>query len=114
MPATFRFFPPKAKATHNPILVANSLLLPRSALVPVDPKTRERKFDGATNKNPAFGPVNAIGMSSGIDVGGYGNSGYGARPYGESVERKSKFHLSKNERILFEDLEERMPEFIYS
>lgn len=118
MPAPFSFFPPKpAKKKYGPILVPNSTLLPRSALVPVDPKIKERRFDGSTNRNPAHGPVGAFAMGSnpgGIDVGaggGYGNTSYGLSPYGESVSRK--FSKNKKEKAMFEDLESRMPDSLY-
>ena len=117
MPAPFAFFPPKPVKKYNHVLVPNSILLPRSALVPVDPKTRERKFDGSTNRNPAYGPVGAFAMSSdpgGVSVtqGGYGNSNYGLNVYGEGI--SCKFSRSNKERAMFETLHERMPELLYS
>jgi len=116
MSGLFAFFPVKPVKKYNHVLVPNSTLLPRSALVPVDPVTRKRKFYGSTNRNPAHGPVNAYAMSSdpgGISigaVGGYGNSNYGALAYGESISIKFR----KNENAIFEELEKRMPEFMYS
>jgi len=118
MPPLFRFFPPKPAKKYNPVLVPNSILLPRSALVPVDPKMKERKFDGSLNKNPAHGPVNAYAMGSdpggigfaGADAG-YGNSNYGLNPYGEA--KNKKFRKNKKEKAMFEELENRMPDSLY-
>lgn len=118
MTQLFAFFPPKPVKKYNPVLVPHSILLPRSALVPVDPKTKERRFDGSTNRNPAHGPVGAFAMGSnpgGVDIGaggGYGNTSYGLNPYGEGISRK--FSKNKKEKAMFENLEERMPELLYS
>ena len=111
MPVPFMFFPPKPAKTANPYLNANSSLLPRSALVPVDPETKERDFDGSTNRNPGHGPVNAYAMGSdpgsvsagspgGGPSSGYGASNYGAKAYGESHD--IKFHLSGKQNAMFE------------
>jgi hypothetical protein len=124
--STFNFFPPKTKTTSNPVLVPHSELLPHSALIPViskgkkklisdptvlprkakppvDPKDKRRKFPGALNIRPAFGPANAGAMSSfvggvgvGPTVGGYGLSNYGARAYGEALEYAQNYYKFKN------------------
>lgn len=68
--------------------------LPHSNLAPLSKAAKSRKFAGAKNKHPAFGPVNAnpvdsqVGGASGEApiIGGYGNGLYGARPFGESLE----------------------------
>jgi hypothetical protein len=90
----FKFYPPKKE--KNPYLLPNSDLLPNSVLAPLSKNAKKRKFDGAKNKNAAFGPVNAPAMASALAIipgpstGGYGASSYGALAYGEAEEKKRK------------------------
>ena len=86
----FQFYPPKRE--KNPILLPDSTLLRDSNLVPLSKNAKKRKFSGAKNTKPAFGPVNAPPLASALAIipgpstAGYGNSNYGALPYGESEE----------------------------
>lgn len=90
----FKFYPPKKE--KNPLLLPDSTLLKSSNLSPLSKNAKKRKFKGAKNTKPAFGPVNAPAMASalaiipGPSVGGYGFSAYGALPYGESDSSKKR------------------------
>ncbi len=103
----FKFYPPKKK--KNPYLVPNSDLLPSSLLTPLSKNAKARKFNGAKNKNTAFGPVNAPALSSALPIipgpttGGYGNSNYGVLPYGESSEPNKKAFTKSSKNILEND-----------
>lgn len=98
----FKFYPPKKK--KNPYLVPNSDLLPSSLLSPLSKNAKKRKFCGAKNTHPAFGPANANAMSSGLpvipgpSVGGYGVSNYGGLAYGESIDKPDKPALLEAEK----------------
>jgi hypothetical protein len=92
---TFTLAPTPNKKKRNPYLLPNSELLPASNLSPLSKAAKKRKFKGARNKHPAFGPMNAPAMSSMPDVtapaiAGYGNSLYGALPFGEAIKRDEK------------------------
>lgn len=97
----FKFYPPKKE--KNPLLLPDSTLLKSSTLSPLSKNAKKRKFKGAKNTNPAFGPVNAPAMSSalaiipGPSIGGYGFSAYGALPYGEADESKENAIIEVDE-----------------
>lgn len=99
----FKFYPPKKE--KNPLLLPDSTLLRDSNLVPLSKNAKKRKFRGAKNTKPAFGPVNAPAMSSalaiipGPSVSGYGTSAYGALPYGEADEKDKPVLLESEEKI---------------
>ena len=98
----FQFYPPKKE--KNPVLLPDSNLLGDSNLIPLSKNAKKRKFRGSKNKNPAFGPVNAPAMSSGLAIipgpspSGYGNSAYGALPYGESEEKHKPVLIENNKK----------------
>jgi len=115
------FFPPKTET--NPILTADPVLAGSSALNPLSKaakKKKRKKKCKAGDKEcermiGPYGPVNAFGMSSTIGGAdgsspaptyGYGNSNYGARPYGEAINKRSKYVLYGNEFKEFSSLEE--------
>ena len=97
----FQFYPPKKE--KNPILLPDSNLLTSSNLVPLSKNAKKRKFCGATNTKPAFGPVNAQPIASalaiipGPSIAGYGNSNYGALPYGEAEEELEPILMESEE-----------------
>lgn len=103
----FRFYPPKKQQDIN--LVPSTTIVGQSALVAKSTAAKKRKsfslgldpkvmkavsmgLDPATML-PPYGPTQATAMGSDVsgnyggDARGYGNSFYGAQPYGESRER---------------------------
>lgn len=84
-PMRFAFYAPRKQ--QDITLVPHSDIVQKSALVAGNSKAKKRKPVNSV----AFGPAEAFGMANAMHtIAGYGNSGYGARPYGEARDNIKK------------------------
>lgn len=98
----FRFYPPKKQQDIN--LVPDSTIVGASALVAKSCAAKKKKNAGKCNEMlPPFGPTQAIGFDGDMSGNyggdargpGYGNSDYGARAYGEALDKIKKTNARK-------------------